>query len=144
MDASEKALDLGFPSWNCAYGPEGAIVTRFQLDPRCVRPTNKLFYVDDVSRSIDPEFEPGAWGTFAFSWTYYLELSAPGGEASMFASPTRRSMRRSCGRISCSRSRRALVGVPCTRSSSRSSSRRIGASDTPGRATSRCSAHGSR
>jgi hypothetical protein len=71
MDDKEKALDLTFPSWNCAYGPEGALITRFTLDPRCVKPTTKLLYIDDLTQEIEPEFEPGAWGTFG----YYVDLA---------------------------------------------------------------------
>src|SRR5262249_49644891 len=71
MDDREKKLDTRFPSWNCAYGPEGAIITRFVLDPRTVRPSNKLFYLDDLKQEIEPEFEPGSWGTFG----YHVDLS---------------------------------------------------------------------
>ena len=66
MDQSEKKLDKRWPSWNCAYGPEGAIINRFVLDPRAVRDTNELYYSDDLTAEEPPEFEPGNYGTFGY------------------------------------------------------------------------------
>jgi hypothetical protein len=71
MDANELKLDKRWPDWNCVYGPEGAIINRFVLDPRAVRDSNELYYLDDLRVEDPPEFEPGAWGTFG----YKLDLS---------------------------------------------------------------------
>jgi hypothetical protein len=71
MDEREKKLDKRWPDWNCAFGPEGAIINRFILDPRAVRDTNELYYLDDLTTEEPPEFEPGNFGTFG----YKLDLS---------------------------------------------------------------------
>ena len=68
MSAAEKALDLTWPDWNCVYGPEGAMISKFVIPSSMQRPTNRLFYVDDREQGEDEveeglQFEAGMFGT---------------------------------------------------------------------------------
>jgi hypothetical protein len=63
MDAAEQKLNKAWPSWNCMFGPEGAIMVRMVLDKRAQRATNQLYYSDNVEEEEAPEFEPGNFGT---------------------------------------------------------------------------------
>lgn len=68
MDAAEKALDLTWPDWNCTYGPEGAMISKFVIPRNMVRPTNRLVYIDDATRGEEAleeglEYELGSYGT---------------------------------------------------------------------------------
>jgi hypothetical protein len=71
MDDDEQKLDKRWPEWNCVYGPQGAIISRFVLPKEVIRSTNELYYSDNLEEREPPEFEPGNFGTFGFK----LDLS---------------------------------------------------------------------
>ncbi len=72
----EAALDRSWPEWNCMFGPHGAIISKFVIPQGMRRPTNQLFYKDDLTHrwpdnaTQQIEFEPGAWGTNG----YYVDM----------------------------------------------------------------------
>ena len=71
MSDAENKLDKKWPDYNCVFGPEGAIISRFVLPKEVVRDTNELYYSDDLNAIEPPEFQPGNFGTFG----YKLDLS---------------------------------------------------------------------
>jgi hypothetical protein len=73
--AAERALNSSWPEWNCAFGPNGAIISKFVIPEQMKRRTNRLVYIDDeyFKRPEDEEgieFEPGARGTNG----YYVDM----------------------------------------------------------------------
>jgi hypothetical protein len=72
---AERSLNLAWPDWNCTYGPNGAIISKFVIPESMKRKTNRLVYIDDeyFKRPEDEEgieFEPGAIGTNG----YYVDM----------------------------------------------------------------------
>lgn len=68
MSPEEKRLDLTWPDWNCVYGPEGAMISKFIIPSSMQRPTNRLVYLDDAAAGEEAveeglQFETGAFGT---------------------------------------------------------------------------------
>lgn len=68
ISPGERTMNMSWPAWNCLFGPEGAIITKFVIPPELVRDTNRLVYIDDefMRRGDDEaglEFEQGAFGT---------------------------------------------------------------------------------
>ncbi|MGE0708996.1 MAG: hypothetical protein AB7N76_23440 [Planctomycetota bacterium] len=68
MSAEEQRLDTTYPDWNCVYGAQGAMISKFVI-PDFLRQKegSKLIYVDDASyeRPEDEEgleFQKGAIG----------------------------------------------------------------------------------
>jgi len=65
---AERQLDLTYPDWNCAYGPQGGVISKFVV-PEFLRkkPGSRLVYIDDANHEPKEdmkgiEFEPGAIG----------------------------------------------------------------------------------
>mgnify|MGYP001468946898 CR=1 FL=1 len=68
MSPAEQRLDLTWPDWNCTYGPEGAMISKFVIPSSMRRPTNRLYYLDDQNAGAEAveeglQFEVGAFGT---------------------------------------------------------------------------------
>ncbi len=65
---AERELDLTFPDWNCVYGPQGGMISKFVIpDFLRQRKDSKLLYVDDKDHKRPEdgdaiEFEKGAYG----------------------------------------------------------------------------------
>jgi hypothetical protein len=73
---AERALNPAWPEWNCVYGPDGAIISKFVIPPVMRRGSNRLVYIDDANfrrpeDEVGIEFEPGAYGTNG----YYVDMS---------------------------------------------------------------------
>lgn len=73
--SAERGLKLDWPEWNCTFGPDGAIISKFVIPDNMKRKTNRLIYIDDeyFKRPEDEEgieFEPGAIGTNG----YYVDM----------------------------------------------------------------------
>jgi len=70
----ELRLDKAWPDWNCAFGPEGAIITKFVVPEELQDGSSKLFYRDNARHRFDDdesiEFEPGSYGTNG----YYVDM----------------------------------------------------------------------
>lgn len=72
---AERNLDLRWPEWNCTFGPNGAIISKFVIPDAMKRDTNRLVYIDDEYHKRPEaeegiEFEPGAFGTNG----YYVDM----------------------------------------------------------------------
>lgn len=73
--AAERGLKMDWPEWNCMFGPDGGIITKFVIPEGMRRPTNRLVYIDDEyhrrpESDAGVEFEPGAFGTNG----YYVDM----------------------------------------------------------------------
>jgi len=74
--AAERRLDRSYPDWNCVFGPDGAMLSKFVCPDRLrSAPGSGLLYVDDVNYQRDDdaegiEFEPGAVGYHG----YYVNM----------------------------------------------------------------------
>ncbi|MBI3724397.1 hypothetical protein HY251_10655 [bacterium] len=65
MSPAKERLDKTLPKWNCAFGPEGAIIQKFVADKK-FSGKNELYFHDNLNEEEPPEFEPGAFGSFGF------------------------------------------------------------------------------
>ena len=74
MSEAERNLDTTYPDWNCIYGPEGGMMSKFVIPESMQRETNRLVWIDDADHRHDEvenmDFEDGAYGTNG----YFVDL----------------------------------------------------------------------
>ncbi|MDC3379534.1 hypothetical protein OAX78_04560 [Planctomycetota bacterium] len=75
---AERELDKGWPDWNCMFGPDGAIITKFVVPEIMLgadRESGMIYADDEFARRPEDEssleFEPGNFGLNGF----YLDMS---------------------------------------------------------------------